>query len=77
MICVAILYRGEGSTLPVATLTDPAIIETVARKVIADRRKDAEELVALDWDLGLIAIEEVSRLEHTLQALIGSAPRVA
>jgi hypothetical protein len=77
MVCVAILYRSEGSALPVATLTDRRIIETVARKVIADRRKQAEELVALDWDLGLIAAEEVSRLEHTLQALIGFAPRAA
>ena len=48
--------------LPVAAIDSPDLLAEVARRVISENRAKAEELSAIDLNLGIVAREQASRV---------------
>ena len=65
-------YRRPGTdrVLPIAELQDPELTLEVARRVLLEKNLEAEGLSVCDSDLGMLAKQEVGRLESALGLLI-------
>ena len=71
-----IAIEGNGRALPLFLVEDQSLLSTVARSVIAGKKREADDLFRRDETLGLVAREELSRVERTLGALIPLNPAV-